>query len=74
MLHILCSVKDVLVWCKQRLSDPLVFCQLKPLSPLEDLHIYVDASMLWGIGIIIRQQWYTFRLTDTWKTPGRSIG
>ncbi len=74
VLHIPCPIKDVLIWWEQRLSDPLVFCRLEPLPPLKDLHIYVDASTSWGIGIVIGRQWYAFRLTDTWKMPGRSIG
>ncbi len=71
VLHIPCPVKDVLIWWEQQLSDPLVFCRLEPLPPLEDLHIYVDASTSWGIGIVIGRQWYAFRLTNTWEDAGQ---
>lgn len=43
-----------LIWWKNQLSIPKFFGQLRPLQPLQDLHIFVDASTSWGIGIIIR--------------------
>jgi hypothetical protein len=67
------SVKKTLLWWEKRLSDPLAFRQLQPLGPLQDMGIYVDASTSWGIGIIIGNQWYAFKLVSDWKLPGRDI-
>lgn len=62
-----------LIWWKKTLSQPGLYRQLRPLGPLRDLKIYVDASTTWGIGIIIADSWTAFQLTDTWKLPGRDI-
>lgn len=67
------SVEKTLRWWKERLSNPSVYRQLRPLGPLQDLGIFVDASTSWGIGIIIGQSWYAFALADGWKIPGSDI-
>jgi hypothetical protein len=46
---------------------------LRPRGPLQDLGLYVDASTSWGIGIVIGDCWAPFRLSPTWKVPGRDI-
>lgn len=68
------SLISTLKWWKNQLSIPNFFRQLHPLQPLQDLHIFVDASTSWGIGIIIGTQWYAFGLLPAWKVPGRDIG
>ena len=67
------SVIAVLHWWRIRLNNPLAFHPLHPLPELRDLGIYVDASTSWGIGIIIKDRWYAFQLTNQWKAPGRDI-
>jgi hypothetical protein len=67
------SVVSSLEWWYERLSNPLAFRQLRPVSPLQDIGIYVDAATSWGIGIIIHGRWYAFRLSPSWKVPGRDI-
>ena len=71
--HIPNSVSKSLRWWFNCLSDPSAFRQLYPTPLLQDLGIYVDASTSWGIGIIIKDQWYAFRLSPYWKIPGRDI-
>lgn len=68
------SLRTTLIWWKNQLIAPNFFRQLHPLQPLQDLHIFVDASTSWGIGIIIENQWYAFGLISGWKVPGLDIG
>jgi hypothetical protein len=67
------SLSHTLTWWKKLLSLPDYFRQLRPLGEVVDMDIYVDASMSWGIGIIIGQRWAAFRLAPDWKRPGRDI-
>ncbi len=67
------NVRKALEWWQERLSDPTAYRQLSPLPEMQDLGIYVDASTLWGIGIIFGGLWYAFRLAEGWKEPGRDI-
>lgn len=67
------SVLSDLRWWLAALSAPNVLRQLHPRGATQDLHLYVDASTSWGIGIVIGDKWAAFRLTDTWKIPGRDI-
>jgi hypothetical protein len=60
-------------WWNARLADKSAYRQLRPLGPLQDLGLFVDASTSWGIGIVIGRLWYSFRLAPDWKTPGRDI-
>jgi hypothetical protein len=60
-------------WWNARLADKDAFRQLRPLGPLQDLGLFVDASTSWGIGIVIGRRWYSFKLAPGWKTPGRDI-
>jgi hypothetical protein len=67
------SVVNVLRWWRCRLLDPTTYRQLYCIGPLRDEHIYVDASTSWGLGIIIGCHWYSFKLRQGWKQPGRDI-
>ena len=62
-----------LAWWLEKLEDGSVTCILRPRGPLQDLHLYVDASTSWGIGIIIGNLWASFQLSPTWKIAGRDI-
>lgn len=73
-IHMSNSVISTLCWWRSELSDPSIFRQLCPLSALQDLGIFVDASTSWGIGIIVGQSWFSFQLVEGWKVPGRDIG
>jgi hypothetical protein len=50
-----------------------MYHQLYPIGSLCDHHIYIDTSTSWGIGIVIGSKWYSLRLMQGWKEPGRDI-
>lgn len=60
-------------WWLLRLADPSAYRQLHPIGPLQDPHIYVDASTSWGIGIIVGDFWHAFPLVPDWKVSGHDI-
>jgi len=62
-----------LTWWLEKLEDSTVTHTLRPRGPLQDLHLYVNASTSWGIGIIIGDCWASFKLSPTWKIAGRDI-
>lgn len=45
------SFRDTLTWWRQKLADPSLYRQLRPLGPLRDLRIFVDACTTWGIAV-----------------------
>jgi hypothetical protein len=67
------SVITDLKWWHAMLSKPDVYRVLRPRGVTQDLGLFVDASTSWGIGIIIGDEWTAFRLTSSWKVPGRDI-
>jgi hypothetical protein len=67
------SLRKNLIWWETQLFVPNFYRQLRPLGPLQDLHIYVDASTSWGIGIIIGESWAAFQLAADWKVLGLDI-
>ena len=67
------SMMTDLTWWLQKLEDGSITRTLRPRGPLQDLHLYVDASTSWGIGIIIGTHWSSFQLSPTWKIAGRDI-
>lgn len=62
-----------LEWWLETLSKPSMSKRLRPRGTLIDLGISINASMSWGIGIIIKGQWAAFRLSPDWKVGGRDI-
>jgi hypothetical protein len=68
------SVITNLLWWKLILSRSCITCTLIPWGHPTDLHIFVDASTSWGIGILIGQQWDAWQTSLTWKGPFRDIG
>jgi hypothetical protein len=59
-----------LVWWTSRLEDPLFFRDIVSPGPVQDLHLYVDASTSWGIGVISGTRWLGLKLLPDWKTVG----
>jgi len=41
---------------------------------LVDPDVWVDSSTDWGIGMVLRIQWATWKLIPGWKASGRDIG
>ena len=68
------SLHLTLTWWNNQLSIQSFHHQLHSLQLLDDLGIFLDASMSWGIGIIIGDKWYAFKLVPDWKVPGLDIG
>jgi len=67
------SMMTDLAWWLRKLDDGGVTRTLRPRGLLQDLHLFVDASTSWGIGIIIGDCWASFELSPTWKIAGRDI-
>jgi hypothetical protein len=67
------SVLHSLRWWEARIADVSAFKQLRPLGPLRDFGIYVDASTSYGVAIVIGERWYSWELTPYWKSPGLDI-
>ena len=59
-----------LKWWLVKLSLQGLSQSLRPLGPLSDLGLYVDASTSWGIRIIIGDEWAAFQLSPSWKVEG----
>lgn len=61
-------------WWRSKLSDG--WCGqhiLKPPDPLP-CSLFVDASMSWGIGLVLDNRWLAWKLKAGWKRDGRDIG
>jgi hypothetical protein len=61
-------------WWETTLLIPDVTRALLPRSPATDLHLYVDASTSWGIGVAFGSRWDAWSLLPGWKGPFRDIG
>jgi hypothetical protein len=60
-------------WWLSRLADSSTYRQLHSIGPVQDPHIFVDASTSWGIGIIVGDLWHAFPLVSDWKVTGHDI-
>jgi hypothetical protein len=69
----LSKARTTLVWWESKLADASYYRQLRPLGPLRDFGIYVDASTSWGVAVVIGERWYALQLTPDWKSPGLDI-
>jgi hypothetical protein len=68
------SLISDLIWWKTTLSRTHVTRTLTPRGNPIDLHISVDASTSWGIGISFGTQWDAWQTSPSWKGPSRDIG
>jgi hypothetical protein len=71
--HVPASVVNHLLWWKAVLNKPSARRSLEPRWTV-DPDIWVDASMSWGIGIVVGNHWAAWRLLPGWKSDGRDIG
>ncbi len=62
-----------LKWWETMLSEPGLFRSLQPKGPQLDWDISVDASMDWGIGVVVNGKWDAWSLRPGWKSEGRNI-
>ena len=66
-------LSDIEWWPTQLSSEFCGSLLVKPpaATPIE---FWVDASSLWGIGIILNNEWDHWRLCPNWDRDGRNIG
>src|SRR5882724_7134764 len=71
--HIPKPVLESLHWWQDILSKP---CSSQSLTTrcTVDPDVWVDTSTEWGIGVIIGQEWATWKLIPGWNKEGRDIG
>jgi hypothetical protein len=64
---------DIRWWCSQLSAD---FCgsSLSKPPPTSTVEFWVDASSSWGIGIVLDNEWDSWKLIPGWNTDGRNIG
>ncbi len=68
------SLQEDMAWWKETLAQDFVGVKIKmPTEPLNTI-LMVDASMSWGIGLILDDRWLAWELLPGWKTEGREIG
>jgi hypothetical protein len=68
------SVWTALQWWDDTLSKPNIWRSLVARGPLQDLHIYVDASTDWGIGVVLDGRWDAWKGIGSWNSDWRHIG
>ncbi|EUC58599.1 reverse transcriptase domain protein, putative, partial [Rhizoctonia solani AG-3 Rhs1AP] len=61
-------------WWLQQLSEGPCTLHIQPDPPPYDHECFMDASTLFGIGIIVKGGYAAWRLEKGWKKPGRDIG
>ena len=68
------SVLTDISWWRTRLSDDFCGSSLSKPPNASPVQFWVDASSLWGIGIILNDEWDAWRLCPGWDRDGRNIG
>ncbi|QRV78783.1 polyprotein like [Ceratobasidium sp. AG-Ba] len=65
---------DEIAWWREQLARPDCGSVVRPnRAPISTL-IMSDASTSFGLGVIIDNLWWSWRLMQGWRTPGRDIG
>jgi hypothetical protein len=67
------DVLDDLCWWTERLSIPGC-SQIKAHGPVHAVPFFVDASTIWGIGLVYGSGWLAWPLLEGWKTDSHDIG
>jgi hypothetical protein len=68
------SVLSNITWWRRQLSLPFTGSSLKKPPPTSSIEFWVDASAVWGIGVIFNGFWDAWKLQGNWKSNGRNIG
>ena len=68
------SLISDLTWWKTTLSRGRVSRPLTSRGNPTDLHIFVDASTSWGIGIVFGMRWDAWKTSAEWRGPSQDIG
>jgi hypothetical protein len=68
------SVLSDITWWRTQLSLPFAGSSLKKPPPTSSIEFWVDASTVWGIGVVFNGSWDAWKLRGNWKSNGRNIG
>lgn len=68
------EVANDVAWWRTRLRMEFCGSKLSIPPPTEGDEIFVDASTSWGIGLMINDRWFAWKLKPGWKADGRDIG
>ena len=71
--HVTQDVQADLSWCQAVLLRQGIYHSLLPHLHLEP-SIWVDASMSWGIGLVVKCCWATWMILEGWKAKDHDIG
>jgi hypothetical protein len=63
-----------LSWWHTTLSSPPPPTQLSLPPPISQIQFFVDASTSFGIGIVLENEWESWKLIKGWMRDGRDIG
>ena len=61
-------------WWRERLSSKFCGSVLSKPPTTSSVEFWVDASSSWGIGVILDNEWDSWKLSRGWDTNGRNIG
>lgn len=68
------SVLHDIDWWRTQLSAGFCGSLLSKPPPTSSVDFWVDASSSWGIGIVLNNEWDSWKLLPGWDTDGRNIG
>lgn len=73
--HISPDARKDLEWWYRKLGEDFVGMKCVRPPPIRtDVSIMVDASTVWGIGLVLNGRWLAWELKEGWKSDGRDIG
>ncbi|KDN34221.1 hypothetical protein RSAG8_12689, partial [Rhizoctonia solani AG-8 WAC10335] len=61
-------------WWVNALSDDQCGSSIAKPPPTNNIRVASDASTSFGLGVVIGDQWWSWRLLDGWKSENRDIG
>jgi hypothetical protein len=69
----LAGTSEDMAWWRLRLQEEFVGMKIiQPPKPL-DSKLYVDASSVWGIGLILDGKWLAWQFKEGWRSEGCEI-
>ena len=68
------SVMSDIIWWRARLSSAFCGSIISKPPDVSPIEFWVDASSSWGVGIVLDNEWDSWKFTPGWNTDGRNIG
>ena len=68
------SVITDIAWWRTQLSSKFCGSAITKPPDTSPIEFWVDASSSWGVGIVLDNEWDSWKLTPGWNTDGRNIG